>query len=112
MLGNNFRPWGPLRWILSRLPQNNWDLIGCLSPEARCLGVLYELNGRMSSSHFYKIIDPPSRFSELLAQLISKNEAKMICKGVPASNIVKYDLLVRYGAFVDDLNTFLVPCNN
>lgn len=82
-------------------------MIGCLSPEERCVAVLSELNGRISSSLFYKIIDPQSRFSERSGQLISENESRIKSKRVPNNIILQCDLLVRYGKFVDDLNKFI-----
>ena len=37
MLGDNFRPWGQLSWVLDHLPKTEWDLLGCLATEDRSL---------------------------------------------------------------------------
>ena len=40
MLGDNFRPWGEIQWVFSKLPQLKWDIIGCISTEDRFIGTL------------------------------------------------------------------------
>ena len=37
-----YRPFGPLRWIMPRIQLNQWSLVGCLSPEDRCLAIIQE----------------------------------------------------------------------
>ncbi len=58
-----FRPFGPLDWILSRLPAvASWSLVGTVSPEDRSLSVLREISSgsRMSRAEFIRI-EPDSR---------------------------------------------------
>jgi len=59
------RPFGPLDWILSRLPEIQvWSLVGTISPEDRCLSVLREISEsrRISHANFLRI-EPDARKS-------------------------------------------------
>ena len=35
--GSQFRPWGPLAWLLPRLSASKWSILGCISAEDRSL---------------------------------------------------------------------------
>lgn len=65
MLSTVWRPWGDLRWLLSRLPVEVWDFLGCIAPEERSLAAweMLKRSRKLGRYRFLEIIDPPSRFS-------------------------------------------------
>ena len=59
MIGNSFRPWGEIKWLLSKSSQITWDVIGSISFEERCYGLYSqrsELN--LSGNNLYFDISP------------------------------------------------------
>jgi len=108
MIGNHFRPWGELGWLLPKLPKVKWDLLSCLSTEDRFASTLTILQNKaeINSSLFLKIIDPPSKDSEAIKSKIDANEA--ILKNIsPQCQIEQHELLEPYKKIVDRTNEFI-----
>jgi hypothetical protein len=65
MLGPNFRPWGTADWLLPKLKVAEWLVLGCVSTEDRCNGVLshFPFNNGLAAAHFLEIEDEPSQYS-------------------------------------------------
>lgn len=72
----SLRPWGRTEWLFNKLPTlTNWSFLSCLSTEERCLTSFRILSnlGIIQCASFFKIIDPPSNYSNQANTLISKN---------------------------------------
>ncbi|CCQ90689.1 conserved hypothetical protein [Nitrospina gracilis 3/211] len=116
MLGNKFRPWGLMPWIWNKIPNVEWDLLGCLSTEQRCLGSLIELQKRncLNSAFFLEIIDLPlpEYVSESEAILKNRrNEFKGIISGKP-SKINSYSLFEDpITPIFAEIDQFIGNCN-
>lgn len=61
-----FRPSGQIDWIFDRLARNDWALLGCHGTEDRCstAGISLARLGKLATSDFITVKDPPSRYSE------------------------------------------------
>ncbi|WP_162427873.1 hypothetical protein [Pontibacter pudoricolor] len=59
-MNTNFRPWGKLDWLLSKINDYEFNVYSCISTEDRCLETLKILQTRNSLSNhkFIEIIDP------------------------------------------------------
>ncbi len=108
MIRNHLRPWGDLKWVLSKYPQVNWDFIGCVATEDRfasSFSVLkkdFQINRKL----FLKVIDPPSEQSNKVTLRLSENET--LLKDIDATvDIQEHFLLEPYGNIVEALNNFL-----
>lgn len=111
MLGNSFRPWGLLNWILHRTPAVSWNLLGCLAPEERCLAVVSDIHDKLSNVRLVKVVDPPSRFSSKAESLSNANKDKFLSLGYTEDNIEQYDLLERYGNYISKFDDFIDASN-
>lgn len=83
-------PWGPLEWLLSKLPLTGHSLkvLTCLSPEDRCRAIALIASQRGASSiQFLKIQDPSSRFSQKIEEKVHVNYDQLV-----ASNIGPLDI--------------------
>lgn len=109
MIGNHFRPWGKLNWLLPKLPKVKWDLISCLSTEDRFVATLLELKkvDQVNHSLFYTIIDPPSTDAHIIQSKLAANESKL--QALIQSNIQleAHKLLEPYKEIIDSINNFL-----
>jgi hypothetical protein len=60
----SYRPWGDLLWLLDKLPQADWFLLGCLGTETRSLAAWKQLklHGLSTQSRLARIQEPIYRF--------------------------------------------------
>jgi hypothetical protein len=109
MIGNYFRPWGELNWLIPKLPQVKWDLIGCLSAEDRFIGTLSSLekSNQINQSLFFKVIDPPSKETLAIESKLLTNQTLLESATSSSILIEDHDLLEPYKNIVDSVNRFL-----
>jgi len=109
MIGNNFRPWGKLNWLIPKLPIVKWDLIGSISTEDRFIATLLELEmaEQINQSLFYTIIDPPSKDTSIIRDKLAANESKLRVSTKSVIKIEEHKLLEPYKEIVDSINAFL-----
>ena len=109
MIGNKFRPWGELSWLLSKLPKIKWDLISCLSTEDRYIKTLKELEKieQVNKCLFYKLIDPPSNDSSEISSILNQNEKALKAATQATLEVEEHYLLEPYKNIVDSTNRFL-----
>jgi len=109
MIGNYFRPWGELNWLLPKLPNVKWDLIGCISTEDRFIATLLELEkaGQINQLLFYTIIDPPSKDTSIIQDKLTVNQSKLLASIKSIIKIEDHKLLEPYKEIVDSINNFL-----
>ena len=105
---NRYRPWGPLQWLIDKLSGRQWDLLGSLSTEDRCVAVLGALSpDRLRTSRFLKIIDPsplPTERFELRYQEIAQC---LIELGARPEAFRQVDLVQDIDSIREELNAFL-----
>lgn len=109
MIGNYFRPWGELGWILPKLPDVKWDLISCLSTEDRFISAsrALELRKILDQSHFFKIIDPPSSDSDSILAKLAANHGKLQEFTNSSFSIESHELLEPYSLIVKSVNSII-----
>lgn len=108
MIGKHFRPWGELDWIIPRLPEIKWDMIGCLSTEDR-FDAAYSLLAKkkmLNNTLFFKIHDPQSKDTPVIDAKLITNAAR-----VPTVTIQDHKLLEPYKEIVESTNRFIANSN-
>lgn len=113
MLGNNFRPWGHLSWILGKISPVKWSVLGCLSPEERCISTLelIKLFDSLYQPFFIKVIDPPSRFSAEADTLIEKRIERFIALVGNPNFIEDHELFQQHYKIVSSVEKFVKTSN-
>lgn len=113
MSSNTFRPWGELKWVMSKLHTNKWDIIGSLSTEIRCLTTIkniYSLN--LSNSNFFiEIIDPINSSDHDLKRKDNKSQASILDANF-TSNIITRELMQEDSKIYSDITTLLAKCGS
>lgn len=103
-----YRPWGPLEWIVPRLPDRTWSMLGVLGTEDRCVATLELLTSeRAPLSQFLQIIDPsPSPPAAFRARHL-ETRAQLIALGAREDAFRSVELLAEIDKIRDELETFL-----
>ena len=95
---------------MDRLPSSQWDFVGSLSVEDRCLASWEQLaiGGRLGDALLLEIEDPPSRFSTEIAERIDGNRARLIdlSRRFSMPAVVSFPLFARSEDLVAQLRTF------
>ena len=81
------RPWGPAPWLFRNLPRR-WSLLGCLSSEERCLGILEFLQSRaaLQDSQLLEILPvSTSRFHSLSMARLAERRTALAQTGILTS---------------------------
>jgi hypothetical protein len=106
---NGYRPWGLLHWTLERAPDVSWSVLGCLSPEERCLATWHTLRElkRLSSSCLIRIESPESRFTKRINQKLSIRISQFLSLGGRETSVQNHGLFARTGEIMEFVNEFL-----
>ncbi len=105
-----YRPWGELEWVIGKLSQKKWDLLGCISFEDRAISTLDVLQDAslLRRNHFLKIIDPESEYKDDLdkrMESVEKEYNSLIRK--VNRNLSTLDLLCFNNEIVQFFNQFI-----
>jgi hypothetical protein len=104
----HYRPWGPLDWILKKLPGRLWGMLGSLSTEDRCVATFAELHpGARAGSRFLRILDPDMPVTEPFAERHDEMRAKLLEAGCPEDGIIDVPLLASIDSMRSELEAFL-----
>jgi hypothetical protein len=106
----NYRPWGMLPWVLTKVPPITWGFIGSLGTEERSLACWQSLQslGVIARTRFAVIEDPPSpRYSAVTSQKIKERRAEYMARGGAAADIHTHDLFERYSGTIKWIESFL-----
>ena len=106
----NYRPWGDLVWLLSRLNSDKLNFYGCLSTEDRCLETYRLLcsNDSVSNAKFLEILDP----HETAVHVHNRNEIKNDLLAINSSiNIVQHKLLCPISEVYLSIKEFIKASN-
>lgn len=103
-----YRPWGPLEWVVRKLPGEPWGLIGVLGIEDRCIATVAALAGDLRARRFLKILDPylspPAAFKDRFAEM----QGRLLAGGTNVAEIREVELLHDIDTMLDELDLFLV----
>ena len=113
MLGDNFRPWGEIQWVFSKLPQLKWDIIGCISTEDRFIGTLTFLaqENFIDRVSYWQIFDPPSRDSKIIKEKMDVNCKNFFSLGRKKNEIQDFLLFDLHNKIISSINEFLSKTN-
>ncbi|MBA2882082.1 hypothetical protein HNR65_002416 [Desulfosalsimonas propionicica] len=109
-MGNYWRPWGLLTWILNRLSIDQWNLIGSFSTEERGLKVLDILNSdrKLASYNLFFVKDPPSIFTSDTNAQLKKQKRDLKSLGLlDFTKIHEYELFDRHSKLVKGIQNIL-----
>lgn len=112
MLGEFFRPWGELDWLLAKSSPVKWHVIGCASFEERCYGLQSRLpNGAVISSLYFNILPPESNDRPIQTDKLNKSISELKKAGVKKSEILEIQLHDSIDKFITPLDDFLNSTN-
>lgn len=108
---SNYRPWGKLEWLLSRLSAAEYNYYGCLSPEDRCIAPFNVLKQTKAvlNHRFLEIVDPDNTDAHKQNRRYAKAHLDKINEG--EINIKTVELLGPINIVYEDINTFIEESN-
>ncbi|PCE63029.1 hypothetical protein [Sediminicola luteus] len=112
MLGEKFRPWGEFSWLFSKSDPLEWNIVGCISFEDRCFGILQKFpTNQICRRLFFNINPPHSDFIIPQVNKIQANYSMLKALGLRDSEIINVNLLENVDSFLRPLNSFLNESN-
>src|SRR6185312_9754117 len=94
MLGKNFRPWGSIQWVLSKLPALEWSLLGSVNSEERSIAAwqYFKQNATLREGLLIRVDDLPSRFSRLGEAMVAERLREISQIGAPSLGMPRMPL--------------------
>ena len=112
MLGENFRPWGEIDWLLSKSENKIWNVIGCASFEDRCFGLQARLpNDVIEDNLYFNILPLESRSKVSQVSKLDNSIQQLRKAGVGNNQIIKVQLLDSINKFIGPVDDFLQSSN-
>jgi hypothetical protein len=106
------RPWGPIGWVVERLRNRKWSLLGCIGAEERSLGVWEFL--RSSAKHdrslLVRIRPSSTRYAVEIADRLTLRLDKLRQIGDPSEGIVEVGLFATDAEIVQIVDQFATFC--
>ncbi len=104
-----YQPWGPLQWLLPRLPDRIWSILGVLGTEERCSAALsviptHLLDGRL----FLHVRDPWPSPAAGFAARYSDIRTLLTAEGLGAREIEEVELLADIDTIREKVEAFLL----
>lgn len=106
---SNYRPWGTLNWLMSKIDKVSWNLIGCLGTEDRSLGVYGQMFSSLNSSKMLRILDEDFSYSDE-TRAILENRARQaieIAGGIDLGNIEDHSLLESHDNILTPVERYI-----
>jgi len=91
----HLKPWGPLRWVLSRIKGERWALLGTVSVEERSLATIREVSARLSLAQLLVIRDPDTLDGEAFEERIALRKTEFRSSGAPSDSFSEVPLLAN-----------------
>lgn len=110
MIRCEFRPWGPLHWLLEKLGAGKWELFGSIATGERSLGVWSELKrlGKCGEVFMLRIADKESAlWGDEPAQRLTERERQFIENGGDSSSVIRCELLDTLNEILNHTDCFL-----
>jgi hypothetical protein len=107
------RPWGPVEWMLSKMPNRSWSVFGCLSPEERCIGVLELIcqKGLQRFSVVLRVAPDSQRYANEYAERIKLRLDRFQRIGYSEDNVHVLGLFASDQEIVQFTDDFSAACD-
>jgi len=103
-----YKPWGPIEWLMPRLPGRSWSLLGVLGTEDRGAVVAESMIPRgLAACRFLHIEDPSPSPKLAFDQRYKIMRQTFHSLGVPSSAFREVDLLADIDTIRDEVDAFL-----
>lgn len=103
-----YKPWGPLEWLLPRLPDRSWSMLGVLGTEDRGAGTLELLRAQgISACTLLQILDPAPSSVKLFEDRHRDMLKSMVALGASPQNVRRVDLMAQIDVIREELQAFL-----
>lgn len=107
----NFKPWGKLEWLLSKINNYQYSFYGCLSTEDRSLEAFkIILNSNLFNHKFLEVIDPEP-WDTIIHQENRKKIKEELQKQFSNVIIESYDLLCPIDNVQRSISSFIANSN-
>lgn len=91
---SNYRPWGHIDWLLSRLPHASWSLLGCCGTESRSIALpCYFGRGRFDHASLLAISDPDPLDAAAFSERLDLRRDQLKTAGFDSAEILDRNLL-------------------
>jgi hypothetical protein len=91
---SQYRPWGHIDWLLSRLPHGRWSLLGCCGTESRSIALPTHFGrARFEHATLLAISDPDPIDGTALAERLATRREQLVEAGFDRDEIVDQNLL-------------------
>jgi len=108
MATTDYRAWGPLRWLLAKLPPSTaWGLLGVLGTEDRCVATLNELGPTLKGRRFLRIVDPHSSPASAYDDRLDDIQKRILKTRTDAADIRHVNLLQDIDTVIEEVELFL-----
>jgi hypothetical protein len=109
MRGWRFRPWGLLDWVISKLPNVRWNLLGSLSTEDRWISAWWTVmkSGYLANAYFAQIHDEPSKLTIAQEKKLRQQRRKFIKLNGEETTIHTHELLCPNREIVQITDDFI-----
>lgn len=104
---SEFRPWGPLDWLLPKLPGGPWGLLGVLGTEDRCTAANTAMHLQLRARRFFKILDPHLSPAAAFGTRFDEIQDRLALAHANAEDIRPVDLLQDVDTMQEELEAFL-----
>lgn len=112
MLGQKLRPWGELSWMLSKSDNLELNVIGSVSFEDRCHGLISKLPSNQVTNHlFFNILPHESKVKSSQMKKLQSNLSVLQGRGVTKEQTINIRLLESVDTFLTPLQQFLEDSN-
>ena len=100
------KPWGPLPWLLGKLPTERLVVLGCLGAEDRSIAVPRALRKEGGAVNgVLRVDDGPSRYADRVEFKIAKNRERLRRAGIRDERVV--DLMADDDAIAEGYRSFV-----
>jgi hypothetical protein len=104
----HYRPWGPLQWLLPRLPNRSWTFVGVLGTEDRCTAALASTPAdAIYERHFLHVRDPAPSPAEAFRARYEEIGGRLRALGVRQEEIRPAELLADIDTIAEEVERIL-----
>lgn len=109
---HQLRPWGALEWVLPRVPDKQWSLLGTIATEDRCIATLKTIGSCDGRCRFLVIVDPDPLDEGALRERLRVRRKEFVSLGVPETNIAETQLFADLDSINGQLDNFFAVASS
>ena len=103
-----YQPWGPLEWMLPRLADRRWSMLGVLGTEERCAAALSVIpKHQLQARRFLLVRDPSPSPAEAFAKRYLEIAALLATHGLLTEEVEEVGLLADIDTIRDRVDALL-----